>query len=244
MNEVVNTDAIEYIRTQKPNSFDLIILDPNYEQWSDFIKEGIIERSIELLKDEGNILCFTKQPFDYDLRIAINPYFRREIVWTFENGGAWVSKKMPLVSFQKIYWLVKTNDFYFNPRTGLSYSENTNDFKRSNKVFGGWEDEGKQFTKSDEGIWLRDHLHYNKPNCGAIPQKPKEMIEIFIRCFCPPKGLILDLFGGSGIVSIVAKENKMNSKCTEIDKDRAEKIQEKLDEPTQVSLFDFGLEAI
>ena len=70
------------------------------------------------------------------------------------------------------------------------------------------------------------------------------MIEIFIRCFCPTKGLILDLFGGSGIVSIVAKENKMNSKCTEIDKDRAEKIQEKLDEPTQVSLFDFGLEAI
>lgn len=243
MNEVINTDAIEYIKTQKPNSFDLIILDPNYEQWTEFINKGIIERSIELLKDSGNILCFTKQPFDYDLRIAVNPFFRREIVWTFENGGAWVSKKMPLVSFQKIYWLVKTNDFYFNPRTGLDYSANTTDFKRTNKVFGEWEQEGREFKKSEEGVWLRDHLHYNKPNCGAIPQKPEELIKIFIRCFCPNEGCVLDLFGGSGVVSMIARDTGRNSKSTEIDKERAEEIKKKLEEPIQMSIFDYyGME--
>lgn len=239
MNKVINQDAMEYIQTCPPGSFDLIILDPNYEQWDEFISKGIIEKSINLLKPTGNILCFTKQPFDYNLRIAVNDYFRREIIWSFENGGAWVSKQMPLVSFQKIYWLIKSKDFFFNPRTGVDYSSATNDFKRTNKVFGGYCEEGKTFTKSEEGIWIRDHLHYNKPNCGAIPQKPKELIEIFCRCFCPKEGKILDLFGGSGVVSVIARENKMDSVCTEIDKERAEKIQEKLEEPRQMSIWDF-----
>lgn len=243
MNNVFNLDAMEYLNDCQEESFDLIILDPNYEQWTEFIEKGIIEKSIALLKDTGNILCFTKQPFDYDLRIAVNDFFRREIVWTFENGGAWVSKKMPLVSFQKIYWLVKSNDFFFNPRTGLAYNENTIDFQRSKKVFGGYEEKGHKFEKSDEGIWLRDHLHYNKPNCGAIPQKPKELIEIFIKCFCPPGGTVLDLFGGSGIVSRIAQENNINSCCTEIDKERADKIKELLNDPIQMNLFDYFKES-
>lgn len=245
MNDIHNIDAMEYLDNCEKNSFDLIVLDPNYEQWKEFINRGIIEKSMSLLKDSGNILCFTKQPFDYDLRIAVNDYFRREIVWTFENGGAWVSKKMPLVSFQKIFWLVKSDNFYFNPRTGLAYSDNTTDFQRSKKVFGGYEEKGHKFEKSSEGIWLRDHLHYNKPNCGAIPQKPKELIEIFIKCFCPPNGVVLDLFGGSGIVSVVAKENNINSESTEIDKDRVEIIKKNLNAPIQMSLFDcFGNESL
>ena len=239
MNEVINMDAMKFLADAEPNSYDLIILDPNYEQWDLFIKDGIIEKSINVLKDSGNILCFTKQPFDYNLRISVNKYFRREIVWTFENGGAWVSKQMPLVSFQKIYWLVKSKDFFFNPRTGLNYSEGTRDFKRSEKVFGGYCEDGHYFEKSDEGIWLRDHLHYNKPNAGSIPQKPKELIEIFIKCFCKPGGKVLDLFGGSGIVSLVARENRLDSVCTEIDTSRADAITKKLEDPVQMNIFDY-----
>lgn len=33
------------------------------------------------------MIIFTKQPFDYNLRIHINPIFRREISWSFENGS-------------------------------------------------------------------------------------------------------------------------------------------------------------
>ena len=238
-NEIVNKDAMEYIDELATESVDLIILDPNYDEWNSFIKQGLIEKSIRVLKPTGNILCFTKQPFDYDLRIAVNDYFRREIVWTFENGGAWVSNEMPLVSFQKIYWLVKGKEFYFNPRTGVDYSQNTKDFKRASKVFGGYNEAGKDFSKSSDGIWLRDHLHYNKPNCGAIPAKPKELIEIFVKCFCPRNGLVLDLFGGSGVVSVVSRSSKRNSKSAEIDANRVRAIEEKLKEPEQINIFDF-----
>lgn len=92
---------------------------------------------------------------------------------------------------------------------------------------------------SDEGSWLRDHLHYNKPNCGEIPAKPKELIEILAKCLCPKGGMVLDLFSGSGVVSVVAKENKMDSVGTEINKKRAKDIEDKLNEPTQMDIYDF-----
>lgn len=239
MNEIVNGDAMQLVKETPDSSIDLIVLDPDYQDWDKFIKEGLIEESIRVIKDSGNILCFTKQPFDYNLRIATNQYFRREIIWSFENGGAWVSKQMPLVSFQKIYWLVKSNDFYFNPRTGLDYSEKTKEFKRPVKVFGGYCEEGKEFVKNEDGVWLRDHLHYNKPNCGDIPAKPKELIDIFVKCFCPVGGTVLDLFSGSGVVSVVARETKRNSKGSEINPKRADDIKARLKEPIQMSIFDF-----
>ena len=148
-----------------------------------------------------------------------------------------MSSKMPLVSFQKIYWLAKTDDFYFNPRTGIEYSENTKDFKRSNKVFGGWKDEGKQFEKSDEGVWLRDHLHYNKPSCGAIPKKPEQLTKIFMRCFCPKGGTVLDLFSGSGVVPMIADEFGNDCYASELDEKRCEDIKQSLSNK-QINIWD------
>ena len=236
MGEIKNIDAIEYIE-EFEDSIDLIILDPDYQDWKQMIKAGLIEKCVRALKDSGNILCFTKQPFDYDLRIAVKPWFRREIIWSFDNGGAWVSKKMPLVSFQKIYWLTKTEEFFFNPRTGIGYSRNTKDFKRANKVFGGYNEEGKQFVKSEQGVWIRDHLHYNKPNCGEIPQKPMELIKIFIKCFCPPRGNVLDLFSGSGIVPLIADEMGNDYYASEKDAKRYEDIKEHLTDK-QMNIWD------
>ena len=196
--EIVCANAFDYLSTFEDNTFDLVILDPDYQCWDDFINRGLIQESMRVLKNSGNVLCFTKQPFDYTLRQAVNPWFRREIIWTFENGGAWCSSKMPLISTQKIYWLVKSKDFYFSPRTGVPYNESTRDFKRKIKVFGDYEVEGRSFKKSNDGVWIRDHLHYNKPNSGKIPAKPQDLIDILVRCFSPDGGLILDPFVGSG----------------------------------------------
>lgn len=225
--EIVKMDALDYLETFHDESFDLIILDPDYQDWKNMLKRGIVDISIKKLKKSGNIICFTKKPFDYDLRVAVNPYFRREIVWTFENGGAWCSPKMPLVSTQKLYWLVKDKDFYFNPRTGIPYNEKTKDFKRNKKVFGDYAADGREFKKSEEGIWLRDHLHYNKPMCGKIPAKPAELIRILIRCFSPDDGNVCDPFTGSGIIALTAEEMNRNAFACDIDEERVMSILDK-----------------
>lgn len=145
------------------------------------------------------MLCFTKQPFDFELRKRVNHIFRREIVWTFTNGGAWVSKRMPLVSHQKIYHCLRDRRAaFFNERTGVDYATSTKPFKRSSKVFEGYKEEGRLFEPSAGGVWLRDHLHFNKPHTGKIPSKPQELYDILIRCYCPKGGIVVEPFSGSG----------------------------------------------
>jgi site-specific DNA-methyltransferase (adenine-specific) len=237
-NSIINGDCLEELDMLDDDIADLIILDPPYDKWDKFLENGIICQSVRLLKPSGNLICFTKQPFDFNLRCDIDHMFRREIVWTFTNGGAWVSKKMPLVSHQKIYWCTPTKDFYFNERTGLQYSEKTKDFERSKKVFEGYESKGRKFTKDENGVWLRDHLHFNKPNMGKIPAKPLELIEILIRCFCPKGGLVLDPFMGSGTTAIVAKNYGCNYLGIELNHDYIEIANKRIElETSQPTLF-------
>lgn len=216
-------------------SVDLTILDPQYNDWDKLCEQGLICQAVRVTKETGNIILFTKQPFDFNLRNEIDHIFRREIIWTFNNGGAWVSNKMPLVSFQKIYWCTLSKDFFFNPRTGIAYDDRTRDFKRATKVFGGYKGEGRNFEKSDDGVWLRDHLHYNKPSCGSLPAKPQELIDILLRCFCPQEGLVLDPFAGSGAVIDAAIRQKKHFIGFEIDEKRAAHIIE--NSLKQLSLF-------
>jgi DNA modification methylase len=216
-------NAMELFFDIDDHSVDLTILDPNYQDWDELCEMGLICEAVRVTKLTGNIICFTKQPFDYNLRNEINHIFRREIIWTFSNGGAWVSKKMPLVSFQKIFWLTLSKDFYIDVRTGNNYNKKTKDMKRSTKVFGNWEEEGKEFEKSKEGTWIRDHYHFNKPHTGKIPSKPKELIQILIKCFCPENGIVLDPFFGSGIVGNVCNELKRKYIAFEIDRNLVEK---------------------
>ena len=225
---VLNADATEYVKELDREKFDLIVLDPNYNDWDKLIDSGFINECLRLLRDDGNLLLFTKQPFDFNLRVAVDDIFRREIVWTFTNGGAWSSKKLPLISYQKIYWCVKSKDAFFNPRTGLDYKETTRDHNRKNRVFGDYRQDGRRFTKSDEGVWLRDHLHFNKPNSGKLPAKPSELIEVLLKCFCKPGGYIFDPFGGSGVIAMEAIKQGKKSLTLEIDRERYKAIKDKL----------------
>ncbi len=219
LNKIYNKDAFEFLSELNENSVDLIILDPNYQDWDRFCSDGLIAQSIRVLKQTGNIICFTKQPFDFKLRNEIDHIFRREIVWTFTNGGAWVSNRMPLVSHQKIYHcVVDAKNSYFNERTGVDYSKNTKSFKRSKKVFDGYEEEGKQFKKNKGGVWLRDHLHFNKPHTGKIPSKPQKLYDILIRCYCPEKGLVVEPFSGSGNFAKTCVKQGKNYLGSELDK--------------------------
>ncbi len=213
-------NALNLIKNIEDNSIDLIILDPNYQDWENLCNNNLITESIRILKNTGNIICFTKQPFDFYLRNYINPFFRREIIWSFTNGGAWVSKKLPLVSFQKIFWLTKSNDHFINVRTGRNYNQNTRPFKRKNKVFENYNKEGNNFKPSHNGTWIRDHYHFNKPHTGNIPSKPTELIEIIINCFSPINGTVLDPFMGTGISATISKKLNRNFIGFELDENK------------------------
>lgn len=238
LDKIYNEDCMESLWAIEDESVDLVVLDPDYNDWDKLCLEGLICQSVRVLKQTGNIICFTKQTFDFNLRNEIDYMFRREICWSFCNGGAWVSNQMPLVSYQKLYWCTPNKKgFYFNPRTGMPYNQNTPEkIKRKSKVFAGYNKEGREFQKSEDGIWLRDHLHFNKPSMGRIPAKPKELTDIIVKCFCPEDGVVLDPFVGGGNVVISAKENKRHYIGFERDTKTFNIAQERLCK-SQASLF-------
>ena len=198
-------DAIDGITELEDQSVDLSILDPNYQDWSKLIDQGLIDLVMRKTKPQGSLIAFTRQPFDYDLRVKIHPFHRRTIIWSFTNGGAWVSKTLPLVSHQMVFWFSASKQPHINVRTGQAYSHNTRTFKRSSKVFGDWKQDGREFSPSSEGTWMRDHYHFNKPHKGKTPAKPDELARILINCLCPQGGLVLDPFAGSGVFCRIAQ---------------------------------------
>ena len=208
--QILRMDGLELLDALDDDSVDLVILDPDYQDWENFCDKNVISKTTRVLKDSGNALAFTKQPFDFHLRNHVRRIFRREIIWSFSNGGAWVSNRMPLVSFQKIYHLTPCAEkSYFNPRTGQGYSPDTKNCQRSEKVFEGYKEKGKFFEKDQEGTWLRDHLHFNKPHTGKIPSKPRQLYGILINCYCPDGGLVVEPFAGSGnFAKVCIAQNK------------------------------------
>jgi hypothetical protein len=214
---VICDDALTAMRSMQDASFDLIILDPDYNDWSQLLRDGLLEESLRLLAARGNIVCFTKQPFDFDLRVAVEPYLRRQIVWSFSNGGAWCSKSLPLISHQLLFWCSADKLPFFEPRTGMEYSDATRAFTRGRKVFGGYNESGREFTPSDDGTWMRDHLHINKPLSGQVFEKPRDLLTILIRCLSPVGARVLDPFAGSGAIMKTAAD--LERSCVSVERD-------------------------
>ena len=59
LNKIYNIDAFNLLSELEDESVDLLILDPNYQDWIDFNSRGLMVEAIRVLKQTGNILCFT-----------------------------------------------------------------------------------------------------------------------------------------------------------------------------------------
>ena len=199
MIKIKHQDALETVGQLADNDIDLILLDPYYNEWGDWIEKGLLDLCFQKLKPSGNLLCFTQQPFDFDLRVALKDNFRRELIWHIPKRPKWVSRELPLVNHQKIYWATKTKDHFFQPRTGLPYSEHTQTGDKGSLVFRGYREKSQTFEKHPDGIWLHDLLSFDKPHQPEKEGgKPVELIEVLIRCFSPELGRVVDPFVGSG----------------------------------------------
>lgn len=153
INEILNGDCLEKMRSIEKNSIDLIYLDPPFfterkhtlknrertkefsfdDSWgsdrgyAEFLKERIeIMRS--LLKDTGSIFVHCDKSGEHIVRAILDQVFgssnfQSEIIWTYKRWSN--SKKGLLPSHQNIYFYSKTNNFKFNS-IFTSYSETTN----------------------------------------------------------------------------------------------------------------------
>ena len=153
MNEIIHDDCLNYMKTIKDNSIDLIYLEPPFfaqrtqkgilrseerivefqdswkdiDEYIDYIKVRLIEMK-RILKDTGSIFLHCDKTASHYLRVLLDNVFgmnnfQSEIIWSYKRWSN--SKKGLLNSHQNIYFYSKSTKFKFNT-IYTDYSATTN----------------------------------------------------------------------------------------------------------------------
>lgn len=175
MNEIIHDDCLNYMKTIKDNSIDLIYLDPPFftqrtqkgilrseerivefqdswkdiDEYIDYIKVRLIEMK-RILKDTGSIFLHCDKTASHYLRVLLDNVFgmnnfQSEIIWSYKRWSN--SKKGLLNSHQNIYFYSKSTKFKFNTiYTDYSATTNIDQILQQRKR----DENGKCVYKTDE----------------------------------------------------------------------------------------------
>ena len=211
----------DVVYTLPRGSIDLIIDDPPYgitkNIWDKEPNWDVLAKVYDyILKDNGLVYIFGKQPMISRVLVAFSEYFdfRFEIIWNKKNNP-WVSNFMPIPIHENIFvfkkkrCLTEKTKFYYR-RSGFkgkpykkrrkpeAKSSTQGKYKKDyTSINNGW-----RFPKSILDITSvnGEHLEY----CGFSTQKPSDLLEWIISASSDVGDVVLDPHAGSGSTCISA----------------------------------------
>lgn len=223
-NRVIHADLLQVVEFLPSACADLLILDPPYnltkefagmkfssvgdEEYLDYL-ESWFPPLLRCLKPTASIyLCgdWKNSACLYQLltRYAI---VRNRIVWQREKGrGASHNWKN---ACEDIWFATLGKDFYFDVES----------VKQKRRVLAPYRQDGepKDWQETEEGRFRLTHPgnfwddisvpYWSMPENTEHPtQKPEKLLAKLVLASCPPGGLVLDPFLGSGTSAVVAKK--------------------------------------
>ena len=217
-------DCMDILPTMPDGSVDLILTDPPYSTTNLKFDQGfdigrVLPEFRRVLKPSGWFFCFASFELAATIYGAGGWKYRFAYVWvkskpTTQHG----SVKRPRHSYEKAYVFVKPElkvaDLYFDKKAlrtdGSPYKEK---YTRRETEF--------QRSQSHQTRYLVSNSGYREgidvllfPNKTAMrlseqtihpTQKPLGLMKLLISGYCPPDGLVLDPFAGSGTTAVAAK---------------------------------------
>ncbi len=233
INKVYHADVFEFLDKLENESIDLAIIDPPYNlkkgEWDSFESEekyfeftfGWIDKVIPKLKNNASLYVFNTA---YNSAIILNYLrskdlkYRNWITWYKKDGFS--STKRKYVNAQEtILFFTKTNEYVFNSDDIRIPYESKQRMAHAAKK--GILKNGKRWFPNENGklcndVWeITSQRHKEKVN-GKVRAlkhptvKPYEMIERIVKASSNENSIVLDLFSGSGMTSVVAKGQKRN----------------------------------
>lgn len=224
-------DCLDLLNNLDDESVDLFLLDPPYymgkkpfenkkkqykrvvedwdNQWAD-IEEYItwcefwLDPCWHKLKDGGSILItgtFHNIPHIWDTLNTMGTYYKGDWtknIWSFRNFITWfkpnampimLAKKMGVYAYSCEYILYYSKDkpAFFD----YGYLKELNDGKQHRDIF----------------------IINNRPHSESVghpTQKPLKLWRTLVQAHCPPGGVVVDFFAGSGTTAVVAIETGRN----------------------------------
>ncbi len=220
INRVWCEDALVGLARIPDGAVDLILTDPPYnlgkdygnasdqQTVADYLRwtEQWIDAALPKLKANGSLYIFTTWRFSPEIFVMLKQRMAmmNEIIWDRRVPSMGGSVRSFSSVHDTIGFFVKRKDYYFDlDAVRIAYDAATKK-ARSRSIFIGakWLEVG--YNPKD--LWSVSRLHKEHPERADHPtQKPLEIIERMVKASCPPGGVVLDLFMGSGTTALAAR---------------------------------------
>jgi site-specific DNA-methyltransferase (adenine-specific) len=219
-NRVFCEDALDGAARIPDKSIDLVIADPPYGLGKDYGNDSDkldavdylawMERWIDLmlpkLKDNGSLYIFLTWRYSPEVFVMLKQRMTmiNEIIWDRRVPSMGGSTRRFSSVHDTIGFFAKSKDYYFEvDAVRIPYDAETKK-ARSRSIFVGakWLEIG--YNPKD--LWSVSRLHREHPERADHPtQKPLEIVERMVKASCPPGGVVLDPFMGSGTTAVAAR---------------------------------------
>jgi site-specific DNA-methyltransferase (adenine-specific) len=218
--QVFCEDALTGLARIPDGAIDLILTDPPYNLGKDYGNtsdqqtvddylrwtEQWIDAALPKLKPNGSLYIFLTWRFSPEIFVLLKQRMTmmNEIIWDRRVPSMGGSVRSYSSVHDTIGFFVRRKDYYFDlDAVRIPYDAETKK-ARSRSIFIGakWLEVG--YNPKD--LWSVSRLHREHPERAEHPtQKPLEIIERMVKASCPPDGVVLDLFMGSGTTAIAAR---------------------------------------
>ncbi|MBC3863085.1 site-specific DNA-methyltransferase [Undibacterium jejuense] len=219
-NQIFCEDALNGLARLPDASIDLLLADPPYGLGKDYGNDSDkmesaaylewmaqwIDAALPKLKANGSLYIFLTWRYSPEVFVLLKQRMTmmNEIIWDRRVPSMGGSVRKYSSVHDTIGFFVKAKDYYFDlDAIRIPYDAATKK-ARSRKIFEGakWLELG--FNPKD--VWSVSRLHREHAEREEHPtQKPLEIIERMIKASCPPGGVVLDPFMGSGTTAVAAK---------------------------------------
>lgn len=248
LNVIFNEDCLVGLSKIPDNSVDLVCIDPPYSLGKDYGNKSDMQSPKEYLewtycwidavlpkmKANASFYIFLSWQFSPEIFVYLKQKMTmvNEIIWDRKVPSMGGSVRKYSSVHDNLGFFVNGCDYYFDlDAIRVPYDEITKK-ARSRKQFEG--SKWLELGHNPKDIWSVSRIHGQAPERQNHPtQKPLEIIERIIKASCPPNGLVLDCFMGSGTTAIASINTGRNYIGFEINPEYFDLINARIDKTNQ-----------